>query len=240
MIRGRNHALDGIRGLLALSVLVAHLTPFEALQVNGRLAAWGFFILSGMVLAPGYDGQYGRFLLRRAVRLLPMYVICVGAAYLLDPHPMAEFFWMPEADPPAWSLCIEMAAMFFMPLIVWARTHIGWAALACIAGLLSGVYVLHQAAFYGSLFLAGAAMSHLAPRNRLLESPLPQYLGAISYPLYLSHWVVIAHVPGPLWLKVVAAFLVAHVLTITVERWSIEASRMVWRPVMPRLGEERR
>jgi peptidoglycan/LPS O-acetylase OafA/YrhL len=65
---------------------------------------------------------------------------------------------------------------------------------------------------------------------------LPQWLGRISYPLYLSHWIVLNHLPGPLILRVAVAFAVAQMLTWTVERWSIEVSRhtsRLWpRPAM--------
>jgi peptidoglycan/LPS O-acetylase OafA/YrhL len=59
----------------------------------------------------------------------------------------------------------------------------------------------------------------------MLEAPLPQWLGRVSYPLYLSHWVILYYAPGPLILRVAACFVAAEALAVTVERWSVAGSR---------------
>jgi len=88
----RLRALDGLRGLLALYILVGHEAPFLGLPAwaawagsilsHGRGAVELFFVLSGMVilrsLGKGFTRVTARqFLLTRAGRLLPVYVIAL-------------------------------------------------------------------------------------------------------------------------------------------------------------------
>src|SRR5476651_918992 len=115
--RSRVAAIDGLRGLLALVVLAWHaLAPLGAmwLLISANLAVGMFFVLSGYVLTRGWDGRFGIFLMRRFVRLWPVYALCLGAGYLIaGVHPVwSEFLWYPLIDayakplidPPAWSL----------------------------------------------------------------------------------------------------------------------------------------
>ena len=85
--RRRNHALDGIRGFAALSVLFAHLVVHMGLLPYAPLGVMGvimFFALSGYLIAgicwrsqPGW-ASYRAFLHRRVVRLAPVVVaLCV-------------------------------------------------------------------------------------------------------------------------------------------------------------------
>lgn len=94
----RLRALDGLRGLLALYILVGHTLPFlrmppalaaiGALAVHGRAAVDLFFILSGFVILHALDQQAGltgpqgaaRFLALRAGRLMPVYLLALGLA----------------------------------------------------------------------------------------------------------------------------------------------------------------
>src|SRR4051812_24757077 len=109
MPRRRDFALDGFRGVAALSVLVFHvwlLSPedpaFNARHGiaakaahEGRLGLFLFFVLSGCLLyrpitAAGLDGTpmpslrvYGW---RRAARILPAYYVALAGAVLLLWH----------------------------------------------------------------------------------------------------------------------------------------------------------
>jgi peptidoglycan/LPS O-acetylase OafA/YrhL len=86
-------ALDLLRGIAALSVLVFHL-PFPgqfAALPRGYLAVDLFFLLSGFVIAHAYSSRLGtpaqlrQFCLARLIRLYPIYAVgtAMGAAYML-------------------------------------------------------------------------------------------------------------------------------------------------------------
>ena len=115
--------------------------------------------------------------------------------------------------------------MLAFPLIVWCaaaplRLMIAGAAVAAAAMLLQPLLI------YGVFFLAGASLAGAAPRWRLLEAAPAQWLGKISYSLYLSHWVVLSAL-GPWW-GFAAALPVAWTIWWLVERPSILASRKIF------------
>ncbi|MDB5605980.1 MAG: acyltransferase 3 [Bradyrhizobium sp.] len=237
-------AIDGLRGLLAVLVLAWHVcTPFGVtwMLTIANLAVAMFFVLSGYVLTRGWDGRLGVFLIRRFLRLWPVYALCLGAGYMIaGVHPVwTEFLWYPiigandrpAIDPPVWSLFLEAYAMPFMPLIVWAgASTLSRAALCMIAAMLAGL-VISQASILG-LFVAGAFLARFDFGNRVLESTIPQWLGRISYSLYLTHFLVLelwTRAFGP-WGSIVAlpaVFAVAWLVWWGVERPSIWASRRV-------------
>ena len=235
-------ALDGLRGLLALVVVLWHATePLKstALMIPANLAVCGFFVLSGYVLTRGWDGRYAEFLARRFLRLWPAYALCLTLAYVVAgqaPRWSLYLWWpvvSPAVDPPIWSLCVEACAMPFMPLFVAAgrgRPVVLAAALAASALAMAA----HWRLGYAGFFVLGAFLSRWAWRDRFLESPLPQALGHISYSLYLSHWILMAAARalcGP-WGALYAtplAFPLAYLLWRLVEAPSIAASRALAR-----------
>lgn len=237
----RNRTLDGARGCLALIVLLWHLSSqtFIPFLAASQAAVFGFFVLSALVLTRAWDGHYPVFLMRRFVRLWPMYALCLGTGYILAQRrpEWTEFFWFPLINPndatlvdrPAWSLCIEAWEMLAMPLFVrFAGKPLPWIFAAVIAGcLLRGAF--EALPFFAVFFVIGAWLSSFEFRWAPLEHWLPQWLGRISYPLYLSHWMVLRYCPGSTVARVAAAFVIAQILTWTVERWSIDASRQGWR-----------
>lgn len=197
-----------------------------------------FFVISGCVLTRGWDGRFGRFLVRRVVRLWPVYALCISAGYLMsgiEPS-LLQFVWLPissattgpAVDPPAWSLTVEAWAMLAMPLFVWVGRASGIRLvivllLCLIAGEFSG-YALIAACFF-----VGAWLSRVELRWAPLEGWLPQWLGRISYPLYICHNPLISFTGLPLWVSVLLALGAADLLSRTVEKWSIDASRHVGR-----------
>lgn len=84
-------ALDGLRGLSILLVLLHHMPPYEAwipavLHHNGRYGVSFFFIISGFLICSlllreeEKTGRIslGRFYARRALRLLPLYYVVLA------------------------------------------------------------------------------------------------------------------------------------------------------------------
>ena len=205
---GRLLALDGLRGVLALIVVFWHATsPLNLLLFASpaKLAVSGFFLLSGFVLTRSWDGRLGRFMARRFVRLWPVYALCLACGYLIVGVRPAwlQFFWypltiadtLPQIDPPIWSLGMEAYAMPLMPLIVWAGAgSLYRSAILALAPLMIARFYaggpLEQYLIALSMFILGSFLSRWNFRNRFLESRLPQWLGGISYSLYLTHWLV--------------------------------------------------
>lgn len=241
----RNLTLDGIRGIAALTVFVSHCYQYHGYDISfhpATYAVWIFFMLSGCVLTPTYQGHYLAFLLKRFIRLWPLYAVCLLAGVLLSGvvPPWTRWLWYPmlnanapdAIDPPAWSLHVEWWAMLFFPLIVLARRRLV-VAVALAALCLPLMLIASYWFFFGPFFLLGAWLSQFEIRLRWLETPLTEWLGRISYPLYLSHAIVLEDVGLPLWAAIPASFLIAQLLTWTVERWSIAASRRVGRMCWP-------
>jgi len=240
-----NRTLDGLRGCFALVVVAEHVRAAYFLNNNwglvintaAQLAVLGFFVLSGLVLTRAWKGHYGHFLLRRFVRLWPLYALMLAAGYALAHRAPAwsEFLWWPilsathpiHINDPAWSLCVEAWAMLAMPIFVWAgRGSLIRALAAAVVFSLAGRAIDANFVF-GVFFIAGAFLSRYEFHWAKLETPIFQWFGRISYPLYLSHWLVLRYMPAAIPVRVLACFVVAWALTMTVERWSIQGSRAV-------------
>ena len=92
---GRLTCLDGLRGVLAVYVLLSHMMPFAALPgwlmhpfSHGEAAVDVFFILSGMVIAgslESFRGEAKPFLVARAARLLPVFFVVFPIAVVIQP-----------------------------------------------------------------------------------------------------------------------------------------------------------
>lgn len=242
----RNHTLDGIRGCLALAVMLNHVLQAcgsKVLFLPAGIAVWIFFALSACVLTRSWDGRYLQFLVRRFVRLWPMYALGLGlGSLLLGVAPSAQqLFWLhlanaenaPVADPPSWSLAIEAWAMLAMPLIAWVgRASFAWLVIAFLGSFILAAF--NSFALFAWFFFAGAWVSRFDLRLGVFEMKLPQWLGRISYPLYLIHVPIIWYIHLPLFVSVPLAFAAAEILARTVEAWSIRASRAIrLRPLRP-------
>jgi peptidoglycan/LPS O-acetylase OafA/YrhL len=91
----RLECLDGLRGLLAVYVLLGHMAPFAVLpdQVqlavsHGQAAVDVFFILSGLVITQSLRHANGRampFLITRAARIYPVYLPVFAVAAVVQP-----------------------------------------------------------------------------------------------------------------------------------------------------------
>jgi peptidoglycan/LPS O-acetylase OafA/YrhL len=245
---GRVHALDGLRGILACIVVAVHVLtivrPGPWLMLS-QIPVALFFVLSGLVLTRAWDGRYGAFLARRFVRLWPVFALSLAAGYALaGTAPVwAEFVWIPwprydgdTINGPVWSLFIEAWFAPLMPLIVWGSAG-RWRMLGSVAGfLLIGLKVPQL--LFGCLFVLGGYLSSGTYRNAWLESRPVQWLGKVSYSLYLTHWLVLKAAAGLVgrWGAVAAlpaVFLVAWAVWRVVEQPSIAWSRAVGRALSP-------
>jgi peptidoglycan/LPS O-acetylase OafA/YrhL len=120
-------SLDGLRALSILFVMAGHLLPIgsKSWQLNGAVAALGmtmFFSLSGFLIATQLlrDDNVGKFLIRRASRILPLafaYAFFVYAILQLEPAKLifTDFFlvnylhqYLDGDNGHLWSLCVEV------------------------------------------------------------------------------------------------------------------------------------
>jgi peptidoglycan/LPS O-acetylase OafA/YrhL len=239
----RNVALDGLRGILTVVVLLVHigsayLSP-AVLYWPGRIPVLIFFVLSSYVLTRIWHLQsFAVFLAKRFVRLWPVFAMCViagawSSGVALQP---GWFIWVPfmvPVDMPSWSLGIEARAMLVMPIIVWSGR--GSLSRSLGAGMLCYA-VFGPSSYFGfcAAFLIGTRLSRREFRCGFLEWRGLQWLGKISYSLYISQWIVVAWLYnhwgiGGSIITVPVAILVAWVLWRLVERPSIVLSRRVGR-----------
>lgn len=175
-ISGHQNTLDGVRAVAALAVLVFHVaadagtmarqTPGGWVFNAGQVGVPVFFVLSGLLLYRPWahaalGGRNapatGRYLAKRAVRILPAYwalvIVVMAAAYrehLTDPGAWARLLtlthlylpqeWYTSALGPreigqAWSLSVEVAWYLLLPPTAWllARLSRGGADVAARA-----------------------------------------------------------------------------------------------------------
>jgi peptidoglycan/LPS O-acetylase OafA/YrhL len=93
-IGGRLTALDAVRGLAIVLVVMGHYLPgrlFEGLTATivGPFALGGvtlFFMLSGFLIERHltHDGHLIRYAMRRIMRIFPAYLICLAVIFTLD------------------------------------------------------------------------------------------------------------------------------------------------------------
>jgi peptidoglycan/LPS O-acetylase OafA/YrhL len=159
---GRFMALDGLRGVAALVVLILHISSLRHLVFHGYIAVDLFFIMSGFVVAHAYEGRLragwspGAFIRARIVRLWPLYMLgtCIGAAVyagaindaggvialgvlvaaaaMMIPTPLDANSQVFTLNPPGWSLFFEMAANI---VYAFAASRLSDRALKVVVGL---------------------------------------------------------------------------------------------------------
>lgn len=159
----RYGALDGLRGVAALGVLLYHVADWSGrpgMFAHGYLAVDFFFCLSGFVLAHAFQERqigWGGYLWIRVVRVWPLLVLSmlIGAALTSKVNPpvwpdllrgllliprlgTADVDTFPSLfplNPPAWSLCFEiLVSALWFPLR--RLPTLGLVAILVVCGLL--------------------------------------------------------------------------------------------------------
>lgn len=159
----RYHALDAMRGIAALGVVVFHIGGelHQRLFPHAYLAVDFFFMLSGFVLARAYESRLkgplsaSRFLEMRLIRLYPLFALGVlfGAARVASHSTflgaIAAFvmnaLMLPAISSPdhlfpfnlpAWSLFFELLINILFGLAIWRMPSHRLAAVCAVAGAL--------------------------------------------------------------------------------------------------------
>ena len=165
LLRREMPELDTIRGLAILGVLLYHglywqvdLSHFPRIlrmlltsMWVGRLGVNLFFVLSGFLItgilmeSRGGNSYYKRFYVRRALRILPIYLVVLGILTALKLVPLAftvlslfylsnltPLFGVPLAYPVLWSLAVEEHFYFLFPTAV---RHLKNKSLIALCGL---------------------------------------------------------------------------------------------------------
>jgi peptidoglycan/LPS O-acetylase OafA/YrhL len=225
-VKSRLVALDGLRGLAAVVVVVWH-TGATRFIPGGYLAVDLFFVLSGFVLSHAYEGRGVRwraFMLSRLIRLYPLYALgtalgavtillfvpadgrfwgSLGAAALMLPSPAIWSVYRPfPLDVPVWSLFFELlvnAAWFAVLPRLSTRTLLGILFVAAV-----GVVV--TIALKGSIQVGDAAQDFL-PWG-IVRTTYSFFAGIGIYRLWRSHS---ERMRVPLWVAPLAFMAVVAV-----------------------------
>jgi peptidoglycan/LPS O-acetylase OafA/YrhL len=124
----RLDSLDGVRGLLAIYVLLGHMAPFAKLPdwVQGAVSHGGaavdvFFVLSGLVITQSLLHSGGRaapFLIARFARIFPVFLAVFAVAVALEPW-SCGFEDMPWIGPEdvARTICVKSWPHAWLPEI---------------------------------------------------------------------------------------------------------------------------
>jgi peptidoglycan/LPS O-acetylase OafA/YrhL len=172
--------LDGVRGALAVYVMLSHMAPFAAMPAwlahllsHGGAGVDVFFILSGLVIVRSLEScrwQAQPFLIARVWRILPAYLLVLILAIAVQPLPVA-FDAMPwiVADSPAHSIWSQGWPVTWAPELL---AHLTMTHGLFPDGVLPDMWVSFLGAawslstewqFYGLVLLAGRAFGGKVP-----------------------------------------------------------------------------
>lgn len=201
--QGRHLQIDLLRGIAALSVANFHLSMNASLTDPwliwlgslGKLGVEAFFAISGFVIPyalwrNNYDiALFGRFLLKRAIRIEPPFFASIALALLVGAVCLGAYFKWPSAtrllmhvaylnaftgdwiSPVYWTLAIEFQYYLFIGLMFPILAHrsdriaLGALALLGLASVFasSEAFLLHWIAIFGMGILVFRSMAGLTP-----------------------------------------------------------------------------
>jgi peptidoglycan/LPS O-acetylase OafA/YrhL len=122
-------ALDGVRGLAVLIVILSHTDCFHLIG-QGGIGVWLFFSLSGFLLTLPFTKRpniisssrnVGVYFLRRARRILPMYLFVLTSILLFQTRDLSLYLkhvFMIQADGHFWTIPQEILFYLILPGLV--------------------------------------------------------------------------------------------------------------------------
>ncbi|MDQ6625966.1 MAG: acyltransferase [Verrucomicrobiota bacterium] len=254
----RQPGLDLLRAVAILLVLFYHAGLF-GFSLPGRIQRFGwigvdlFFVLSGYLiagqllksLAGGEQPSVRRFFWRRALRILPAYLVVVAIYFILPAlreyptiPPLWKFLTFTQnlglhggtAFSHAWSLCVEAQFYLVLPFVLLALRKVGRGAVAIACAVIIGGIVLRATIAY-SIAIDGAVpfrgfqrLIYYATWTRLDPLTLGVALAAIAR--FRAGWWALLMRNAP-WLGVVGLGLIGYALYLgETEQLTITAA--VW------------
>src|ERR1700712_5085903 len=144
-MKQRNATIDYLRGLAALMVCVCHFRHtlpdvLSGLAKQGELGVQVFFVISGYIISYSMDRggykiiDFGRFWLKRLLRLQPTFVVALLFTFFLS-HVSAHmkggasdfsisdlaaatvYFRVPSENPVIWTLIVELKYYLFISVL---------------------------------------------------------------------------------------------------------------------------
>ena len=220
-------ALDSMRAVAAIAVLATHASfwggaygrsEFGTALARLDIGVAIFFVLSGFLLSRAWLDRHARgmrgpraphYFWKRALRIIPVYVLAVVAALLLlpDNEDAGPGVWLktltmtnlyvddhlPHGLTQMWSLATEVAFYLVLPALMWVvlsrrrdaqpSSGVIWPAMICL-GLLNALWLLALA----------PALESAAPLSALW---LPSYLSWFGVGLVLAECHVQVHRAQP-------------------------------------------
>jgi peptidoglycan/LPS O-acetylase OafA/YrhL len=185
--RERLDEIDGLRGFAALLVVASHasaggmnLAPGWSLEGTGKYGVFLFFVISAYLLtaqwlqSPPSAHGLGRYLVRRVVRIYPLYALVLVVGWALTPPGLgvsldARAVWrhlgLQEGRSVYWSVPVEFVYYLVIPPLAW------WLLSAWPA------WIRASAVLVGLVGLMWAFPAHEAPLNSInLTYYLPTFV----------------------------------------------------------------
>ncbi len=209
MIKGKLNSIQYLRGLAALTVVVAHSWDHPLAQTPALAGALGelgvvlFFVISGFIMvAITGEGRFawGDFLKRRAIRIVPLYWLAtlLTAAFALAvpalfrstafswQHLLLSLLFVPHAAPDTGSFSPILALGWTLNYEVWF-----YICFAALAGLLARNRVIALTLFFSALAVLGLLF---APHTAAAQF----YTGYAPLAFCIGCWIGLATVNGTL------------------------------------------
>jgi peptidoglycan/LPS O-acetylase OafA/YrhL len=188
-------ALDGLRGLAAISVVVAHLptkTPFWEKVSFGECGVFLFFVLSGFLMThlhlrqPVNAVTVRRFCVARVARIVPLYYTIVLVAFAVSMLTQADFHYRMDLMDLARLLAFVGSVDVFWSVGPEFQFYGFFLLLWCIPSLRGRARNL-ALALLGVFLLASYAASPYLP-GILFVSKLHIFLGGVGIALLRAWW----------------------------------------------------
>lgn len=202
----RYAALDGLRGIAALTVVLSHYASISHLagflDLAGLSGVMVFFALSGFLMANNYLGKaptgeaIADFYIRRIARVVPLYLLIVSVSlawgmltgaswpfYSVTADKAAAHFLFWQGVSVLWTIPVEVQFYALFPLIwaaiAWNRTQGAILVLVVMAGLsfLSGPHT--PVVFQFTQFFVGGVIAQMVG-ERVRGDMTPAFVIALA------------------------------------------------------------